>query len=117
MLFNRASKILLLVIGILLCCNQVVGFLITSRTFRHNSNDLKCAEKDYENKKVDKGLTHIKYNKFAPTPEEAANMTDEEFRATIYKRMKAEEIERRKMGPVGGATADSYLNNLSKKKT
>lgn len=42
---------------------------------------------DSEKKQVDKGLTHIKYNKYAPSAEEAASMTDEQFRAVIYKRM------------------------------
>jgi hypothetical protein len=93
---------------------------------------------------VSKGLTHIKYNKYAPPPEEAAKMvctvkapyraliedvylpscyviscdflrmqTDEEFRASIYKRMKEAENERRKSGPVGGASSEDYLNSLS----
>jgi hypothetical protein len=38
-------------------------------------------------KKVDAGLTHIKYNKYAPSAEEAATMTDEEFRGTMMRRM------------------------------
>jgi hypothetical protein len=42
---------------------------------------------DSEKKQVDKGLTHIKYNKYAPSAEEAASMTDEQFRGVIYKRM------------------------------
>ena len=50
--------------------------------------------KKQEVEKVDKGLTHIKYNKYAPSPEEAANMTSKEFRDTIYKRMKQAENER-----------------------
>jgi hypothetical protein len=49
------------------------------------------AEKDSvaasEMKQVNKGLTHIKYNKYAPTAEEAANMTDEQFRKVIFTRM------------------------------
>ena len=40
-----------------------------------------------EMKQVNKGLTHIKYNKYAPTAEEAANMTDEQFRKVIFTRM------------------------------
>lgn len=43
-------------------------------------------------------------------------MTDEQFRATIYKRMKAAEAERRKSGPVGNACSDDYLESLSRKK-
>jgi hypothetical protein len=38
-------------------------------------------------KKLDKGLTHIKYNKYAPSAEEAATMTDEQFRGTMLRRM------------------------------
>ena len=64
---------------------------------------------------VDKPLTHIKQNKYAPTTEEAKTMTDEEFRKTIYKRMKDAEIERRKRGPIGGQVSDDYLDSLSRK--
>ena len=42
---------------------------------------------DSEMKQVTKGLTHIKYNKYAPSAEEAAGMTDEQFRGTIFRRM------------------------------
>lgn len=80
-----------------------------------NDNDQKKDEtvQKFENMVVAKGLTHIKQNKFAPTPEEAKNMTDEEFRAIIYKRMKEDERERRKKGPIGGAAADEYENWLN----
>ena len=71
--------------------------------------------KKYEKSVVSEGLTHVKYNKYAPTPEEASTMTDEEFRATIYKRMKEAERERRKSGPIGGASSDDYINSLSRK--
>lgn len=67
--------------------------------------------------KVSEGLTHIKYNKFAPTPEEAAQMSDAEFRGTIYKRMKEAEMERRKAGNIGSASSDDYINNLSRKRS
>ena len=67
--------------------------------------------------KVEKGLTHIKYNKFAPLPDEAAAMTDEEFRKVIYQRMKEDERIRREAGLVGGATSDNYIDNLSRKTT
>ena len=40
-----------------------------------------------EMKQVNKGLTHIKYNKYAPTAEEAKDMTDEQFRKVIFTRM------------------------------
>ena len=43
-------------------------------------------------------------------------MTQEEFRAVIYKRMKDAELERRSKGKVGGATSDDYINSLSRKK-
>ena len=76
------------------------------------SNDKDAPQSDtvrkYEKLAVERGLTHIKQNKFAPSPEEAKNMTDEEFRMEIYKRMKEDERERRKKGPVGGAVADEY---------
>jgi hypothetical protein len=64
---------------------------------------------------VSKGLTHIKYNKFAPSPEEAASMTGEQFREHIYRRMREEERQRRSAGPVGNAVSDDYLNSLSRK--
>lgn len=66
---------------------------------------------------VAKGLSHIKYNKFAPTPEEAKNMTTDEFRSTIYKRMKDAELQRRKEqgNKVGGAVSDDYLESLGNK--
>ena len=67
---------------------------------------------EYTNKEVDKGLTHIKYNKYAPTSEEAKDMTDEEFRGTIMKRMKEAELERKMGGEVGNAVSDNYLNSL-----
>jgi len=73
------------------------------------------AVRKFENAVVEEGLTHIKRNKFAPTPEEAKNLTDEEFRTLIYKRMKEDERERRKNGPVGGAVADEYEKFLNAK--
>ena len=69
-----------------------------------------------ENALVAKPLTHIKQNKFAPTPEEAKDMNDEQFRSVIYKRMKEAERERRKNGPIGGQSSDDYLDSLSRKK-
>ena len=66
--------------------------------------------------KVDKGLTHIKYNKFAPSAEEAVHMSDEQFRAAIYMRMKADERERRARGQIGNAVSDDYLDSLSRPK-
>ena len=68
--------------------------------------------KKYTNEKVDKGLTHIKYNKYAPSSEEAKDMSDEEFRDTIKKRMKDAEEERKKGGEVGNACSDNYLSSL-----
>jgi len=58
---------------------------------------------------VSKGLTHIKYNKYAPSAEEAAAMTSEQFRAVIYERMRQAEQERRRRGPIGGAVSDDYI--------
>ena len=68
--------------------------------------------KKYTNEQVDKGLTHIKYNKYAPSSEEAKDMSDEEFRDTIKKRMKDAEEERKKGGEVGNACSDNYLSSL-----
>ena len=62
---------------------------------------------------VAKGLTHIKYNKYAPSAEEAAGMTSEQFRAVIYQRMRQAEEERRRQGAVGGAVSDDYIASLS----
>ena len=62
---------------------------------------------------VAKGLTHIKYNKYAPSAEEAAGMTSEQFRTVIYQRMRQAEEERRRQGKVGGAVSDDYIASLS----
>lgn len=70
-----------------------------------------------ENAPVTKGLTHIKYNKYAPSAEEAKDLTDIQFREFMMKKMKAAEVERRKYGPVGNANSDNYLDNLSRSKT
>ena len=63
---------------------------------------------------IDKGLTHIKYNKFAPSPAEAELMNGEEFRQSIYKKMKAAEVVRRaeQRGAVGNQVSDDYLESL-----
>ena len=43
-------------------------------------------------------------------------MSDEEFRAVIYRRMKEAERERRqKNGSIGNASSDDYLDSLSRK--
>lgn len=70
-----------------------------------------------ENIPVEKGLTHIKNNKYAPPPELAAKMTQEQFRDWIYKEMKAAERIRRDAqgGKVGSQISDDYINSLSKK--
>ena len=67
---------------------------------------------------VSKGLTHIKQNLYAPPPELAAKMTQEEFRAYIYKEMKRAESKRRSEqgGAVGSQISDDYINSLSKPK-
>ena len=62
--------------------NYRVGF-----TALHCVDSSKESVGDSEKKQVNKGLTHIKYNKYAPSAEEAAGMTDEEFRGTIFRRM------------------------------
>ena len=43
-------------------------------------------------------------------------MSDEQFRATIYMRMKADERERRARGQIGNAVSDDYLVSLSRPK-
>jgi hypothetical protein len=67
---------------------------------------------------VNKGLTHIKQNKYAPSSEVAASMDDEEFRTSIYKNMKAAERERKasQKGTVGSAISDEYLESLGTRK-
>ena len=69
----------------------------------------------FENEKVDKGLTHIKYNKYAPSADDASAMTDREFRDAMMQNMKEAELERRKEqgGVIGGAASDNYLEALS----
>ena len=107
-------------------CSYTNGFRLpstssASRQWRHfldrsaNAKDVPQSEvvKKFEKQAVERGLTHIKQNKFAPSPEEAKNMSDEEFRMEIYKRMKVDERERRKKGPVGGAVADEYEEYLN----
>ena len=86
-----------------------------SSTADENQRQQKKAVTD-ESVAVSKPLTHIKQNKYAPSANEAATMTDEEFRKTIYLRMKEDERERRKNGPVGNKTSDDYLDSLSRKK-
>lgn len=58
-----------------------------------NAEKPKDSLSDSEMSQVSKGLTHIKYNKYAPTAEEAAGMTDEQFRGTIYRRMVCRDIQ------------------------
>ena len=67
---------------------------------------------------VSKGLTHIKQNLYAPPPELAAKMTQEQFRSYIYKEMKRAESKRRSEqgGAVGSQISDDYINSLSKPK-
>lgn len=86
------------------------------RVYAAAGDDKSNVIKVNEDAAVTKGLTHIKYNKYAPTPEEASKMTPEEFQAVIYKRMKEAERKRREdqKGLIGGAIADDYLNSLSK---
>ena len=57
-----------------------------------NAEKPKDSLSDSEMSQVNKGLTHIKYNKYAPTAEEAAGMTDEQFRGTIYRRMVCRDV-------------------------
>jgi hypothetical protein len=55
--------------------------LLTNR--RLYSQQPKEPAAEAERAVVAKGLTHIKYNKFAPTPEEASTMTDEVLKTQI----------------------------------
>lgn len=104
---------------------QIRPFFHSHHTFIHCINSAsdessihpsKATIQDNETKAVEKGLTHIKYNKYAPSAEEAVGMTDEEFRQVIYSRMKEDERVRRSKGRVGNAVSDDYLASLSKKK-
>ena len=75
--------------------------------------------KSVEEVPVEKGLTHIKYNKYAPPSEQAAKMTPEDFKAYIYKNMKqAERVRRSEQGGSwGSAISDSYIESLSQRKS
>ena len=113
--------LLILLVLVLACpCNTFMVIHSKRSIFKAaataNDNDKSDVIKQNEVAAVTKGLTHIKYNKYAPTPEEASKMTPEEFQATIYKRMKeAERIRREEQkGLIGGAIADDYLDSLSK---
>jgi len=109
--------LLLVIISIILeLGSSFPGFRPHSRCIMRLLSETKESENSqqkYENLKVEKGLTHIKYNKFAPTADEAVNMTDEQFRAVIMTRMLEAEKERRASGPVGNTASDNYLDNLS----
>ena len=116
--------------------SMILSFTIKHQPYHHRKqfivrntnakNDIKVVGpddrnnviKDNEKAVVSKGLTHIKYNKYAPTAEEAKNMTDVEFRATIYNRMKEAELERKALNGnrVGGAVSDDYIASLSRKR-
>ncbi len=112
--------LLILLVLVLACpCNTFMVVHNKRSIFKAataNDNDKSDVIKQNEVAVVTQGLTHIKYNKYAPTPEEASKMTPEEFQATIYKRMKEAERKRREeqKGLIGGAIADDYLNSLSK---
>ena len=69
------------------------------------------------NEELKEGTTHIKYNKYAPSSEEAKNMTSLQFRKVIFDRMLQAETDRRKQGVVGNANSDGYLNSLEGKDT
>lgn len=89
--------------------------LVLGSSEKDDAFDIKRAEA----MAVEKGLTHIKQNKYAPPPLEAAKMTQEQFRAYMYKQMKDAERERRaeQGGIVGSQVSDDYINSLSAKKT
>lgn len=97
MMMNR----LLLLVTLLLALTQFSGSFTLHRFYSRKCSGSNCftalssentdkpkdSISDSEMSQVNKGLTHIKYNKYAPTAEEAAGMTDEQFRGTIYRRM------------------------------
>ena len=87
---------------------------LTEKAKNEGAFDISKAEKE----EVDQGLTHIKYNKYAPPSHVAAKMSQEEFRAYIYKEMKEAERKRRleQGGAVGSQISDDYINSLGKKK-
>lgn len=98
------------------------GFVLPSRfavdrrvTSLQAENEKKFDAKSAEQEAVMQGLTHIKQNKYAPPPLEAAKMTQADFRAYMYKKMKEAERERRAAqgGVVGNAVSDDYINSLS----
>ena len=105
--------------------SEIWGFMYPYLSLRvwWNNKALKLSEKPFdiskaENEEVDQGLTHIKYNKYAPPSHVAAKMSQEEFRAYIYKEMKEAERKRRleQGGAVGSQISDDYINSLGKKK-
>lgn len=70
-----------------LTTNNRIGSALFAGPDESSANAEKDSVAASEMKQVNKGLTHIKYNKYAPTAEEAANMTDEQFRKVIFTRM------------------------------
>jgi hypothetical protein len=70
-----------------LTTNNRIGSALFAGPDENSANAEKDSVAASEMKQVNKGLTHIKYNKYAPTAEEAANMTDEQFRKVIFTRM------------------------------
>ena len=100
------------------------GFVLPARfpsgrrdaTLQAAENDEKKFDvKSAEQEAVMEGLTHIKRNKYAPPPLEAAKMTQADFRQYMYKKMKEAERERKAAqgGVVGNAVSDDYINSLS----
>ena len=88
---------LLCIVSLIAFANISEGYRLSIQKWNYRSAALfsespKESIKDIENKQVTKGLTHIKYNKYAPSAEEAAGMTDEEFRGTIMRRMVSHSI-------------------------
>jgi len=125
-----------MIVPIYLIFMGVIGFSLTSSFIikrnlvrhvlchadvgRNNPDERKInVIKDNEKAVVSKGLTHIKYNKYAPTAEEAKNMTDVEFRATIFNRMKEADLERKALNGnrIGGAVSDDYIASLNRKRS
>ena len=95
-------------------CNRYSKILYSNSNSDSDNNDDKKIN-EWFTQELKEGTTHIKYNKYAPTSEEAKNMTSVEFRKVIYDRMLEAEKERRSQGVVGNANSDAYLNALEGK--
>lgn len=83
----------------------------------NNNNNNKNNDKlqKWASAELKEGATHIKYNKYAPSSDEAANMSSVEFRKVIFDNMMKAEQERREQGVVGNGNSDAYFSALEGK--